>query len=65
MSFTYTTLKQAIQDYTNNTETSFVNNLDLFIKQSEERIFKMVNLPVYKKNVQGTSSTGNEFLAAP
>ena len=65
MSFTHTPLKQAIQDYTNNTETSFVNNLDLFIKQSEERIFKMGNLPVYKKNVTGTSTTGNEFLAAP
>ena len=49
MSFTYTSLKQAIQDYTNNTETLFVNNLDRFIQQSEERIFKNVNLPAFKK----------------
>tara|TARA_R100001510_G_C7648106_1_gene205424 strand:- start:690 stop:1331 length:642 start_codon:yes stop_codon:yes gene_type:complete len=65
MSFTYTTLKQAIQDYTNNTETLFVNNLDRFIQQSEERIFKNVNLPAFKKNVTGTSTAGNEFLSTP
>ena len=65
MSFTYTTLKQAIQDYTNNTETLFVNNLDRFIQQSEERIFKNVNLPAFKKNVTGTSTSGNEFLSTP
>lgn len=65
MSFTYTSLKQAIQDYTNNTETLFVNNLDRFIQQSEERIFKNVNLPAFKKNVTGTSTAGNEFLSTP
>ena len=65
MSFTYTTLKQAIQDYTNNTETLFVNNLDRFIQQSEERIFKNVNLPAFKKNVTGTSTAGNEFHSTP
>ena len=35
MSFTLTTLKQAIQDYTENSETTFVNNLDTFIKIAE------------------------------
>ena len=29
MSYTLTTLKSAIQDYTENTETTFVSNLDL------------------------------------
>ena len=42
MSFTYSELKQAIQDYADNTETSFVNNLPVFIKQAEERILKSV-----------------------
>ena len=40
MSFTYAELKTAIQDYTENTETTFVNNLDIFIKNTEERILK-------------------------
>ena len=44
MSFTYAQLKTAIQDYTENDETSFVTNLDIFIKNTEERILKNVQL---------------------
>jgi hypothetical protein len=40
MSFTYAQLKQAIQDYTDNAETTFVNNLPLFIRAAEERVLK-------------------------
>ena len=36
MSFTYATLKTAIQDYMENDETTFANNLDNFIKNTEE-----------------------------
>ena len=32
MAFTYAELKQAIKDYTDNNETTFVNNLPLFIR---------------------------------
>ena len=42
MAWTYTTLKTAIQDYTNNTETTFNNNLDDFIVTTEDRIQKHV-----------------------
>ena len=65
MSFTYAELKQAIQDYTENDETSFVANLPLFIRQAEERILKGVQLNLFRKNVSGTMSLGNRFLAAP
>ena len=51
MSFTLATLKTAIQDYTDNAETSFVTNLPNFIKAAEERIFKNVDLEVFRKNV--------------
>ena len=44
MSFTYDQLKTAIQDYTENDETTFVNNLSTFIRMSEERILKNVQL---------------------
>ena len=44
MSFTNTTLKTAIQDYLESTETSFVSNLTTFITTAEERIFKNVQL---------------------
>ena len=42
MSFTFATLKTAIKDYTDNSETVFVNNLSNFIKAAEEKIFKSI-----------------------
>jgi len=65
MSFTYAQLKTAIQDYTENDETSFVNNLSIFIQQAEERILKNVQLSVFQRNASGTLTSGNQFLTTP
>ena len=65
MSFTLTTLKQSIQDWTQNSETTFVNELDFIIKNAEERIFKVVDLDYFRKNVTGGFTTGNKFLQKP
>ena len=65
MSFTSTTLKQSIQDWTENDETTFVNELDFIIKNAEERILKSVDLDVFRKNVTGGLTTGNKFLQKP
>ena len=65
MSYTYTTLKTAIKDYTENQETTFVAHLVDFIKSAEERIFKSVDLEFFRKNVTGTTTSGNQFLAVP
>lgn len=65
MSFTYTTLRQAIQDYTDNTETTFVNNLDTFITSAEERILKLVELNFFRKNVSANTLANNKYLAVP
>ena len=65
MSFTYAQLKQAVQDYTENDETSFVTNLPIFIRAAEERIFKNVQLSLFRKNASASVSSGNQFLAAP
>ena len=65
MSFTYAQLKQAIQDYTENDETSFVNNLPLFIRQAEERILKQVQLSLFRKNATASATPDNIYLAAP
>ena len=65
MSFTFDSLKQAIQDYTENTETTFVNNLPIFIRAAEERILKNVQLNLFMRNQQGTMTSGNKFLGAP
>ena len=65
MSFTYAQLKQAIQDYTENDETSFVNNLPLFIRLSEERILKSVQLSFFRKNATAATSANNQYLTRP
>ena len=65
MSFTYAQLKQAIQDYTENDETTFVNNLPLFIRLSEERILKNVQLSLFRKNATATTTGSNKYLACP
>ena len=65
MSFTYDQLKTAIQDYTENTETTFVNNLDIFIKNAEERILKIAQLEVFRKNQSGNLTASNQYLALP
>ena len=65
MSFTYATLKTAIQDYMDNNETTFTNTLDTFIKLSEEKILKIVQLDEFRKNVTGTASSGNSYLSKP
>ena len=65
MSFTYAQLKQAIQDYTENDETTFVNNLPLFIRQAEERILKSVQLSLFRKNATASTTASNKYLACP
>ncbi len=65
MSFTYDQLKTAIQDYTENDETTFVNNLSLFIRQAEERILKSVQLSLFRKNATASTTQNNKYLACP
>ena len=65
MSFTLSTLKTAVQDYLEVSETTFTNQLPRFIQESEDRIFSLVQLPEQRKNVQGNVTAGNRFLATP
>jgi len=65
MSFTYSTLKTAIQNYVDTTETTFVATLPTFITQTEERILKNVWLDNFKKNVTGSATSGTTFLTMP
>ena len=65
MSFTLATLKTAIQDYTDNSETSFVTHLPDFIKAAEEKIFKSVDLDYFRKNVTSAMSSSDPYLSVP
>jgi len=62
---TLTELKTLIKDYLQNSETTFVNDLDQIIKQAEARILNSVQLPVFRKNQSGTTSADNQYLSIP
>jgi hypothetical protein len=65
MAFTYAQLKTAIQDYTENTETSFVTNLPTFIRAAEDRIFKLVDLEIFRKNATSALTSSDPYLSVP
>jgi hypothetical protein len=61
----YTQLSNAIQAYTENTETNFVAEIPVFVQQAEQRIYNSVQFPSIRKNVTGVMSSGNKYLACP
>ena len=65
MSFTYAQLKQAIKDYTEYEETGFVANIPLFIRLSEERILKNVQLSLFRKNATALTSASGQYIKVP
>jgi len=65
MSFTKATLTTAIQDYTDNSETVFVNNIPNFVKAAEEKILKSVDLDYFRKNVTSALTSSDQFLTVP
>ena len=65
MSYTYAQLKTAIQDFAENTETSFVTHLPDFIRAAEDRIFKLVDLEVFRKNATSNLTSSDPYLSVP
>lgn len=61
----YTELLQAVQDYIESTETSFVANIPMFVRQAEERIYRSVMIPELRKNATAATATGVQYLARP
>ena len=59
----YTQLVTEIQSYVEDTfQTADINT---FITQAEQRIYNSVQLPALRKNVTGTLTSGNKYLAIP
>jgi len=65
MAWTYTTLKTAIQDYLETDEATLVANMPVIVKQAEDRILKSVQLPDFRRNVTGSMTGDDQYLAAP
>lgn len=61
----YAELVQAIKDYTENEETSFVSQIPTFVRQAEERIYRTVMIPELRKNATSSTASGNQYLGRP
>lgn len=56
---------QAIEQYTENYEDSFVASIPTFLKNAEKRVYNDVELPVLRKNSVGAVASGNKYLTLP
>lgn len=61
----YIELSNAIQNYAENTETVFVQNIPTFVKEAERRIYNSVQLASLRKNVTGTMTLNNKYVSLP
>ena len=72
----YAELFNAIQSYTENqfpaviladgvTSVSTKDQIDLFIRQAEQRIYNSVQFPSLRRNVTGFTTAHNKYLACP
>jgi hypothetical protein len=59
----YAELVVAVSDYTENTFQTV--DMDVFIRQAEQRIYNSVQFPSLRKNVTGTITSGNKYLSCP
>lgn len=59
----YSELVTAVQDYCENTFPTA--DMDTMIKQAEQRIYNTVQIANLRKNVTGTLTQNNKYLAAP
>lgn len=61
----YTQLSQALQDYLQNDETTFVSQMPTIVRQAEDRIYQTCELPVLKANATSNMTGGVRFLSTP
>jgi len=71
----YSELSSAIQTYTENnfptitladsSTVSSTTQINRFIQQAEQRIYNSVQFPSIRKNVTGSTSANNKYLACP
>ena len=59
----YSELVTAVTDYCENTFPT--TDMDIFIRQAEQRIYNTVQIANLRKNVTGSLSSGNKYLACP
>jgi hypothetical protein len=61
----YAALTDAIQSYTENADAGFLNEIPVFVRQAEQRIYNTVQIANLRKNMTGTLFAGNKYLECP
>jgi hypothetical protein len=67
----YVQLTAAIRGYAENSfpdtvgAFSSADQIATFVKMAEQRVYNMVQLPALRKNVTGSMTSGNKYLACP
>jgi hypothetical protein len=61
----YTQLKAAIIAYTENQDAAFEAEVPVFVQQTEQRVYNSVQFPSLRKNVTGSVTANNKYLACP
>jgi len=61
----YVQLRATIQEYSEDFEASFVDNIDTFIRLAESRILLRVRLPDFRKDVTGSLLLGENQITSP
>ena len=65
MSMSYAQLVTAIQQYTENTEASFIANIPNFVKNTETFVNNNVQLPAFRTNVTGQTTANFQYVDLP
>src|ERR1700722_1414931 len=60
---TYGEIRRGIQTATSNTDSEFISQIDLFIKQTESRIGMLVRLPAYSATASLVTVAGVNTIA--
>lgn len=61
----YTDLSAAIENITENHETTFLSYIPQFVRQAEKRIYNTILFPALRKNVTGAMTSGNKYVQCP
>lgn len=59
----YSALVTAVEDYCENTFATA--DMDVFIRQAEQRIYNLVQIPALRRNVTGVTTISNKYLMCP
>jgi len=65
MALTYIQLSEAIQNYTEVNEPTFIDNIPNFVQNTETLINNTVQLPAFRKNVTGQTTPSFPYVDLP